>query len=224
MKIDTKRDILYALYIAAMIIVNLVGTKISTVGGVRISVGILFMPILFVIADVISEVYGKSQASKLVNLSVCMLIFMFISVFVCIKMPANATWGLQKQYEAVFAPSLRMTFASVLSFFVSQKIDVAIFLLFKKLTKSKYLFIRNNISTIISQFFDTVLFMFLAFWKTTDSYTASFVFSLVIPYWIFKIVLALLDTPFCYLGVAWLKGFKSDSSQDSSDSFIDAAR
>ncbi|MFA5318721.1 MAG: queuosine precursor transporter [Patescibacteria group bacterium] len=69
----------------------------------------------------------------------------------------------------------------------------------------KWLWLRNNASTIISQFIDTNVFMFIAFYNLTPKFTAAFVFSLVIPYYLFKVLFALLDTPFVYLGVKWLK-------------------
>ena len=81
-----------------------------------------------------------------------------------------------------------------------------LFLFFKKVNKGEKLWIRNNLSTITSQFVDTVIFMFIAFYKMNSAYTVSFLFTLIIPYWLFKVVFALLDTPFCYLGVKWFRG------------------
>jgi uncharacterized integral membrane protein (TIGR00697 family) len=75
----------------------------------------------------------------------------------------------------------------------------------KKVTKSKHLWIRNNVSTVISQFFDTTIFMFIAFYHITPKYTTPFIFSLIFPYWAFKVLFAIIDTPLCYLGVYWVK-------------------
>jgi len=99
---------------------------------------------------------------------------------------------------------MRMSLASLASFAVSQNIDIRIFMLFKKLSKGKNLWLRNNLSTMVSQFVDTVIFMFIAFYHLTPKFTVAYVFSLIIPYWIFKVIFALIDTPFCYLGVKWL--------------------
>jgi hypothetical protein len=91
-------------------------------------------------------------------------------------------------------------------FAVSQKLDVVLFAAIRRLTGEKHLWIRNNVATIICQFLDTVIFDFIAFWHLTPQYTVSFLFTLIIPYWLFKVLFALLDTPICYLGVRWLKG------------------
>lgn len=201
-----KRDILFALFIASMIIVNTLGSKITTILGVRVSVGILLVPVLFLITDIVGEVFGEKEAQHFVNMATIMLVFMFCLSFLFIRMKPNETWGMQKEYELIFGSSMRMTAASIISFIISQKLDVVLFSTWKKVTHGKYLWIRNNFSTIISQFIDTTIFDFIAFYHLTEKYTVSFVFSLIIPYWLFKVAFALLDTPFCYLGVRWLRG------------------
>jgi uncharacterized integral membrane protein (TIGR00697 family) len=134
-----------------------------------------------------------------------MLVILFVVTGLFIKITPHPSWELQQQYQQIFGMSMRMSLASLISFAVSQTIDVNIFLLFKKLSKDRMLWLRNNLSTIVSQFIDTVIFMFIAFYHMTPTFTAAYVFSLIIPYWLFKVLFALIDTPFCYLGVQWLK-------------------
>ena len=201
-----KRDFLFALFIASMVIVNVLGTKITTIAGVRVSVGIFFMPLLFLITDIVGEVYGRKEATLFVNYGTVMLVFLFLMMNLCIAVKPNESWHLQPEYKAVFGSSLRMTLASLISFVISQHVDVFLFDFWKKVTKGKHLWIRNNASTITSQLFDTILFDFIAFWHINETYTAGFLFTIIIPYWLFKVVFALLDTPFCYWGVRWLSG------------------
>ena len=201
-----KRDFLFALFIASMVIVNVLGTKITTIAGVRVSVGIFFMPLLFLITDIVGEVYGRKEATLFVNYGTIMLVFLFLMMNLCIAVKPNESWHLQPEYKAVFGSSLRMTLASLISFVISQHVDVFLFDFWKKVTKGKHLWIRNNASTITSQLFDTILFDFIAFWHINETYTAGFLFTIIIPYWLFKVVFALLDTPFCYWGVRWLSG------------------
>lgn len=203
---NKKRDFLFALFVSSMVIVNTLGTKITTIASVRVSVGIFLVPVLFLITDIVGDVYGDREAQHFVNIASLMLVFLFLMINLCISLVPNETWGLQAQYSAVFGQSLRMTLASLISFVISQKLDVAVFGVLKRLTKEKHLWIRNNVSTIISQFVDTALFEFIAFYKMAPGYDFRFIFSLILPYWIFKICFALLDTPFCYLGVKWLRG------------------
>jgi len=202
----TKRDIIYALYITFMVLVNTIGSKIISLAGVRVSVGIIFMPVLFVATDIVGEVYGEKEVKTFVNISIGMLVIMLAMTRLCIAIAPNANWPYQNEYSIIFGSSLRMTLASIAAFTVSQKLDVVLFAFIRRLTGEKHLWIRNNVATIICQFLDTVLFEFIAFWHLTPMYTFSFLFSLIIPYWLFKILFALLDTPICYLGVRWLKG------------------
>ncbi|WP_422481288.1 queuosine precursor transporter [Pleomorphochaeta sp. DL1XJH-081] len=202
---DHKKMLLFALYLTSMVLVNTLGSKITTLGSVRASVGVFFMPILFLVTDIIGEVHGRKTSAQFVNLSTAMLVFMFAMIGLCIALPANPTWGLQESYATIFGSSMRMTAASIVSFFIAQHVDVLTFSAIKRLTKEKHLWIRNNASTIVSQFIDTTIFMFIAFFHMTERYTVPFIFSLIIPYWLFKVLFALLDTPLCYLGVWWMK-------------------
>lgn len=214
---ETKKLILFALYITSMVLVNTLGSKITSIFGIRVSVGIFFMPLLFLITDIIGEIYGRKTSSTFVNISTGMLVFMFAMMWLCIQVTPNPTWGLQDAYATIFGSSMRMTVASLISFIIAQHVDVIVFAFFKRITREKHLWIRNNVSTIISQFIDTTIFMFIAFYHMNEKYTAGFIFSLIIPYWIFKIAFALLDTPFCYLGVWWFKRGEKDSGAGELD-------
>ncbi len=204
-RLDRKVLFLFSLYITGRVLVNTVGSKIISLLGVRVSVGIFFMPVLFLITDIIAEVQGKEVANLLVRHSILMLIVVFVVTALFVPIKPHASWDLQDAYRSIFGMSMRMSLASLLSFSVSQNLDVWIFTFFKRLHKGKRLWIRNNVSTLVSQFVDTVIFMFIAFYKMNPTFTASHVFSLIIPYWLFKVLFALIDTPFCYLGVRWMK-------------------
>ncbi|MFH1972743.1 MAG: queuosine precursor transporter [archaeon] len=207
-----KTDLLLAVFIAALILANILGTKITTLFGVRVSVGIFFVPLLFLITDVISEVYGKKKAKQFVIIAIVVLLMLFVMTYISILLPANTTWGNQEAYQLVFGSSLRMIIASMIAFVLSQFHDVWSFHLLKKLTKDRFLWLRNNVSTIVSQFIDTTVFMFIAFYAISPKFTVPFIFSLILPYWLFKVAFAALDTPLVYAGVAWLKGKPHQSS------------
>ena len=202
---EKKTQILLGVFVSTMVLVNIIGTKITTLFGMRVSFGIFLFPVLFLVTDIVGEVHGRKRAQFFVRLSSGILVFMFLMVLLSIRMAPNPTWDLQPQYAAVFGSSLRMTLASVLSFFISQTFDVAAFDFWKNRTKGKHLWLRNNLSTMTSQFVDTTIFMFLAFYQMTPKFTVPVIFSMIIPYWLFKVAFALLDTPLCYLGVRWLQ-------------------
>ena len=203
LNVEQKKQILLAIFIGSLVLVNTIGSKITSILGVRVSVGIFFLPVLFVITDIIGEVFGRKEGLFFVKIAIGYLIAMLALVFLCIKIKPDASYHFQKEYEVIFSSSLRMTFASIVSFIISQNFDVLAFDFIKKITQGKMLWLRNNVSTIISQFIDTTIFMFVAFYHMTPTFTTLYIFSLIFPYWVFKIILALLDTPICYLGVKW---------------------
>ncbi|MBT3984910.1 queuosine precursor transporter [archaeon] len=201
-----KIDILLAVFIAALVLANILGTKITTLFGIRVSVGIFFVPFMFLVTDIVSEVYGKKKARQFVMIAVFVLVVLFAATYLAIHLPANETWGNQEAFESIFGSSLRMIIASVIAFILSQLHDVWTFHALKKATKGKLLWLRNNISTMISQLIDTTVFMFIAFYHISPKFTTSFIISLIIPYYLFKIGFSILDTPLVYLGVRWLRG------------------
>ena len=203
---DQKKDFLLGLFIGCLILANTIGTKITTLLGVRVSVGIFFVPVLFLVTDVIGEVYGRREANKFVVIALALLVLTLGMTALAIVLPANPTWGNQEPFALIFGSTLRMTFASIVAFVISQFHDVWSFDFWKRKTGGKHLWLRNNASTIVSQLLDTTIFMFIAFYRMTPKYSVSFIVSLIIPYWLFKVVFALLDTPFCYALVVWLRG------------------
>ncbi len=139
----TKKDLfLFSLYITGMVLVNTVGSKIISLFGVRVSVGIFFMPVLFLITDIVGEVRGRKQVTHFVRFSTIMLALMLVvtAIFVSVK---PHLWDLQQPYQQVFGMSMRMSLASLISFGIGQYVDVVIFMTLKELTKNKMLWLRT---------------------------------------------------------------------------------
>lgn len=207
-KAELKTDILLALFVAAIVAANLLGNKITTILGVSVSVGIFSYPLTFLITDIIAEVHGKKRAFHFLIGGLASIILVLILVIISLKLKPNPRFIYEQEYQTIFKLSTRMLIASLMAFATSQSHDIWAFHFWKKKTKGKFLWLRNNVSTIVSQFIDTSIFMFIAFYQISPKFTIVFIFSLIIPYWIFKIVFALLDTPLCYIGVKWLKSNK----------------
>ena len=122
--IELKTDLLLGFFICSLILANILGTKITTIFNIRISVGIFFIPILFLITDIISEVHGKKKAKSFVYISLFVLLFTLIMTWVAIRMPAHIAWPNQEAFAIIFNGSLRMTIASMIAFSISQFHDV----------------------------------------------------------------------------------------------------
>jgi len=174
---------------------------------IHVSVGILTIPVMFLITDVITEIKGQAEAKKFVTAALVTMIFVLAVTALAVWLPADPArqYFSPDAYKKIFGVSLRIMMASVTAFILAQRNDIWTFLFLRQKTQGRYLWLRNNVSTIIGQFIDTTIFMFLAFYAISPQYHAGFIFSLIIPYWIFKVLFAVLDTPLCYLLVRWLK-------------------
>lgn len=212
--IERKTTILQGLFIGSLVAVNLIGLKVANFGLFEASVGIIAFPLLFLITDIIEEVHGRKKTQELVNNAFIVLIVVLIVTAIAVVLPtADRSLVSHTEYEKIFGTSLRIFLASIIGFFISQTHDVWAFNFWKKKTKGKYLWLRNNLSTVVSSFLDTTVFMFIAFYGITSTslfdsvnskFTVAYIFTLVIPYWLVKVLFALIDTPFCYAGVWWL--------------------
>ena len=207
---NIKLTYLFAIFIALMIGMNLLGGKITTLFGVSVSVAIFMVPITFLITDVVAEVYGKKTATQFVISGVIALILIFAFTALSVILPPNERYENNDAYRIIFGSSLRIIIASIIAFAIAQYHDVWAFHFWKKKTGGKWLWLRNNLSTFVSQAIDTLIFLFIAFYMVSSRFDFAFIIQLFIPFYLFKISFAILDTPLVYLGVRWLKSNKQD--------------
>jgi len=207
---DKKILALQILFTTIMLLANIIGIKIINIGPITASMGIWLVPLSFLITDILAEVKGKKYINNLIWSTIVALIFSYLFIKLSIAIPPADRFAENNDaFVTIFNNSSRMFLASIVAFGLSQFHDIWAFEFWKKKTKGKFLWLRNNLSTIVSQFIDTTIFMFLAFYKMSDKFDAAFVWSLILPYYILKIILALVDTPLVYLGVKWLKEDKA---------------
>jgi len=216
-KLEKKTLLLLGLFVAALVTANLLGTKITTILGVSVSVGIFMYPITFLCTDIVAEVRGKQFTKQFVKIGLFVMVMTFLLTLLSVVLSPADRYELNDSYVAVFGSSLRIIIASVSAFIMAQYHDIWAFHFWKKQTKGKWLWFRNNISTVVSQLIDTTVFMFIAFYMITPKFTTAFIISMIIPYWLFKVAFAFLDTPLVYLGVKWLKPKRAESLADSED-------
>lgn len=200
-----KTNLLLGLFVASLIAANLIGTKIAHFWFIDFSVGIFAYPITFLITDMIEEVHGKKKTKEFIYVGFFALIFVLLITTLAVSFPFAERSFVKEEYTKIFGATLRIFIASIIAFLISQLHDIWAFNFWKEKTKGKFLWLRNNLSTIASQFIDTIIFMFIAFYAVSPKYTVAYMFTLIIPYWLLKLAVALFDTPFVYLGVWWLK-------------------
>lgn len=210
---EFKKSILSAIFVAGLLSANFLGAKVTTIFGVTMSVSLFAYPLTFLMTDALAEVYGKATTKRLVYAALIAQVLVLLLTLLSVTLPPAERYLDNEAYVTVFGGSLRVITASLIAFFFSQMHDIWAFEFWKKKTKGKYLWLRNNLSTMVSQAIDTLLFMFIAFYGITDKFTVGFILQLAVTYWLFKIVIALIDTPFVYAIVKWLKSEKKQTIQ-----------
>ncbi len=166
----------------------------------ELSVGILPYPITFLITDLISEIYGKQNANRIVTAGIFASFFSMGIVLLANHVPAISGSPVDdKLFSSVFALSPIAVLASMMAYLLAQYVDVALYHFWKRVTGGRHLWLRNNFSTFTSQFIDT--FTVVSLLCIFGVLPWSMFSGLVISGFIFKIFIAILDTPFLYFFV-----------------------
>jgi len=205
--------ILAALFITSLVVSNLIFQKFfywNPFGLFRfeISVGILPYPITFLITDLISEIYGKKKANQVVVVGIFASFFSMAIIYVANIVPAIESSPVDDViFTKVFGLSPLAVLASMLAYLFAQFIDIRIFHFWKKVTHGRHLWLRNNFSTFASQFIDTLTVLVLL--SSFGILPWSIFYGLLLSGFLFKVVVAALDTPLLYFFV-WLFRKKFD--------------
>ncbi|MBI4097802.1 MAG: queuosine precursor transporter [Candidatus Levybacteria bacterium] len=207
-----KLDLLISIYFFCIAIAELMGAKTFPInfGPIKLnaSVAIFVLPLIFTINDVITEVYGKERTRSIIRSGLIGIgLILLFSVFATHLPPSLRFQGSEEAYDKIFGLSARIAAASLTAFAIAEFLDVLIFVKVRQMLGKSKLWLRNNVSNFIAQFIDTTVFMFLAFYALGKPFSENFPFliSLIIPYWLLKCFMSVIETPLVYLGVKWLK-------------------
>lgn len=200
------RKLLIALgvYITSLIASNTLGLKVMPfLFDSHLSVGVFMFPIVFVMTDVIGEVYGKKVAKFFVLAGiVSTLLWIAYNVIGLLAPWSDAGHWAAGSYETIFGLTFRIAIASIVAFAVAEYQDVISFFFFKNRFAGKGFWLRSNLSNLWSQFLDTVLFMVIAFYGVYDT---PVLLSLILTWWLYKVAMGFVYTPLAYIGIKLLK-------------------
>lgn len=205
MDFKNKRDIIFIIlagfFITNAIIAELVGGKLIQFFGVFTqSVGIVLWPIIFVLTDLINEYFGKDGVKKLTYITVGLISFMFVILYIALSIPATAFSPVSDEaFHEVFGQSMWIIIGSIVAFLVSQLVDVYVFTMFKQRTGNKHIWLRATGSTIFSQLIDTFIVQFIAFVLPAKWTLQEFAVNASWGYG-FKLLIAVALIPFIYVG------------------------
>ena len=195
--------ILAGVFISLLVSCNLIFQKFISwepFGWYRfeISVGLIPYPLTFLVTDLISEIYGRKKANMVVVVGLICAVIVGLIVYLAEIGPAIENSPVSDEtFSTVFGLTGVAVSASMAAYLIAQFIDIRLFHFWKGLTKGKHLWLRNNFSTILSQLVDTsvVLLLLCSF----EALPWSIFWTLFISGFLFKVIVAALDTPLFYL-------------------------
>lgn len=199
--------VLTAVFLSSLVTCNLIANKFLTVDlGFKVfvlSAGALPYPITFLATDLLSELYGRRRANRVVWSGFAASLFALLALWLGGQFAALPESPVSDAtYDAAFGNTWRVIAASMTAYLVAQFVDVRLFHFWKDLTNGRHLWLRNNASTIFSQLLDSVLVvlvLFLGVWESEQ------IVATILDLWLFKALVALADTPFFYFGTWLLK-------------------
>ena len=215
----------YYLFIATafsviFVLSNVIAAKIFRVPfteGYSLPVGLITYPLTFLVTDTVTEIWGGKRARLMILLALAMNLLSLVIIQLSIRLPPDPVWvvegnffgytdlvAYQNAYESVFGVNSLLVTGSLISYLVTQLLDVRIFSRIRELTGSKHLWLRNNVSTLFSQAVDTMImgstYFFLAMGMSVEV-----ALPLMLGIYLYKVIFSLCDTPFLYLAVGLLR-------------------
>lgn len=213
---------LAGVFICAMTLLNVIGiTRFVQLGPLALAVGVLPYPLTFLCTDLVCELYGRRRANLMVTVGLVLNFFILGTFWLGNLMPAAefpAPWqtiylakdvplpdgtsvsGSVELFQLIYSMTTGAVFASMLAYVAAQYVDIRLFHFWKRVTKGRYLWIRNNFSTMMSQAVDSVVVISVTFGAALlagEMGLAAFLLLMLSNYG-FKALAALADTPFFY--------------------------
>lgn len=227
--LDQKRNrlfiVLAGIFITNALLAEIIGVKIfsaeSTVGlkpanlnvlgfvmDFNLTAGALIWPVVFITTDLINEYFGKPGVKRISYLTVLLIVYAFVIIFMAIELPAASWWAqlvdengttynMDVAFDRILGQGLRIIVGSLTAFLAGQLVDVFVFQRLRRATGNRFLWVRATGSTLVSQLIDSFVVLFIAFYGV---FATDQIIAIGITNYIYKFSAAILLTPFIYLG------------------------
>ena len=221
--------ILAGIFITNALLAEMIGVKIfsaeSTLGlqpahinilgftmDFNLTAGAVIWPIVFITTDLINEYFGKPGVKRISYFTASLIAYSFVVIFITIHLSPADFWVTVKDgdgndfnmdfaFSKIFGQGQRIIIGSLTAFLLGQLVDVFVFQQLRKVTGSKKLWLRATGSTLVSQFIDSFVVLFIAFYGV---FTNQQIIAIGITNYIYKFTIAIALTPIIYLGHAWI--------------------
>ena len=178
----------------ATVVSNIQTVKLISVFGLETAVGNILYGSVFLATDILNLKYGEKEAKKSILVGFIAMVMMTVFMTICLIYKPSPNDFANESLKTIFTVNIRITIASIFGFIVSQYMDAKLFHKLQK--KYKKLWLSNNASTIVCQLLDTIIFVTITYLGLVDIKT---LLMLMLTMYIFKVIVAILDTPFIYI-------------------------
>jgi len=186
---------LYVFSGISIILANIQVLKTIQLFGLVATLGNIIYGASFLVTDILSEIYGKKDSKKAIMIGFFCALTSMVIMWLCVQFVPDVSDFAQGAISTIFTIMPRIVLASLTAYLLSNYHDVWAFHFWKKKTNSKWLWFRNNASTIVSQLIDSVIFCFIAF---LGVFPYAVFIQILITTYLFKVITAMVDTPFIY--------------------------
>ncbi len=176
----------------------------------NLTAGAVIWPVVFITSDLINEYFGKPGVKRISYLTAGLIAYAFVVIFITMKLPPAQWWqdannkdlagnyfNMDFAFNKIFGQGQRIIIGSLAAFLLGQLVDVFVFHKMRKLTGNKMLWLRATGSTLVSQFIDSFVVLFIAFYGT---FSNTQIMAIGFTNYIYKFCVAILLTPLIYFG------------------------
>jgi uncharacterized integral membrane protein (TIGR00697 family) len=191
-----------AIFVALLLISNIGAVKLIELGPIITDGGAILFPLVYIVGDILSEVYGFKAARRVILTAFAVSILAATTFYLVQLAPPASDWENQKAFESILGFVPRIVLASVIAFLVGQLLNAYVLVKIKERTSEKNLWLRLMGSTALGQFADTLIFCTIAFYGVITG--AEFLNYLIVGY-LYKSAIEYLFVPVTYRVIAFVK-------------------
>ena len=200
-------DLITAAFVTVLILSNIASAKIVSLGWISFDGGTILFPLAYLFGDILTEVYGLARARRVIWIGFGANILMVLTFFIVGVLPQDPTWGLQESYDAILGFVPRIVLGSISAYLIGEFLNAYVFVWVKKKTGDTKLWLRAIGSTIVGQFFDTTIFLLIAF---AGILPWDLIWVIWLTNYIFKVGIEVVLLPITYRVVTKLKKVESE--------------
>lgn len=202
MKTYRYLDLITTAFAVVLILSNIASSKIAALGWLSFDGGTILFPLAYIFGDVLTEVYGYARSRRVIWIGFVMNLLMVLVFWTVGKLPADPTWGMQDSYNNILGVVPRIVLGSLCAYLVGEFLNSYVLAKLKIKTQGKYFWLRAIGSTLVGEFFDTTIFITIAFARILPWNLIGVIW---ITNYVFKVLVEVVLLPVTYRVVAYLK-------------------